>query len=186
MKEISVSSKETTASQIRVEKQLSDLTDSILEENRNEDTDTLSINIINQHLGLDIQPFDIDRMHRISNKNKEAGKKGWATITTFTRYNTRKKVFMNKKKFKGTNISVTESLTSLWMTKLKDARDEYGFNKIWTSDGRIMVIEEESAKPKVIYGWLLNQWLCCVLHYEKIHSFLGVLLNLFQGKYIGT
>ena len=76
MKEISVSSKETTASQIRVEKQLSDLTDSILEENRNEDTDTLSINIINEHLGLDIQPFDIDRMHRISNKNKEAGKKG--------------------------------------------------------------------------------------------------------------
>ena len=76
MKEISVSSKETTASQIRVEKQLSDLTDSILEENRNEDTDTLSINIINQHLGLDIQPFDIDPMHRISNKNKKVGKKG--------------------------------------------------------------------------------------------------------------
>ena len=30
------------------------------EENRNEDTDTLSINIINEHLGLDIQPSDID------------------------------------------------------------------------------------------------------------------------------
>ena len=30
---------------------------------------------------------------------------------------------MNKRKFKGTNTSVTESLTSLWMAKLKDARD---------------------------------------------------------------
>ena len=55
-------------------------------------------------------------------------------------------------KFKVTNISVTESLTSLRMAKLKDVRDEYAFNKLWTSDGRIMVMEEGSAKPKVIYG----------------------------------
>ena len=38
------------------------------------------------------------------------------------------------------------------MTKLKDARDEYGFNKFWTSDGRVMVMEEGSAKPTVLYG----------------------------------
>ena len=56
---------------------------------------------------------------------------------------------MNKRKFKETNKSVTECLTSLRMTKLKDARDEYGFKKIWTSDGRIMVMEEGSAKPKL-------------------------------------
>ena len=56
---------------------------------------------------------------------------------------------MNNRKFKETNKSVTESLTSLRMTKLKDARDEYGFKKIWTSDGRIMVMEEGSAKPKL-------------------------------------
>ena len=59
---------------------------------------------------------------------------------------------MNKRKFKGTNISVTESLTSLEMVKLKDVRDEYGFNKVWISDGRIMMMEEGSDKPKVIYG----------------------------------
>ena len=59
---------------------------------------------------------------------------------------------MNKRKFKGTNTSVTESLTSLWMAKLKDARDQYGFNKVWTSEARIMVMEGGSAKPKVIYG----------------------------------
>ena len=122
-----------------------------VEENRNEDTDTLSINIVNEHLGLDIQPSDIDQTHRIGNKNK-ARKKGRAIIIKFTRYNTRKKVFMNKRKFKGTNTSVTESLTSLRMIKLKDARDEYGFNKVWTSDGRIVVMEEGSAKLRVIYG----------------------------------
>ena len=31
-------------------------------------------------------------------------------------------------------------------------RDKYGFNKVWTSDDRIMVMEEGSAKPKVMYG----------------------------------
>ena len=42
---------------------------------------------------------------------------------------------MNKRKFKGTNISVTESMKFLQMTKLKNAKDEYGFNKVWTSHG---------------------------------------------------
>ena len=112
-----------------------------MEENRNEDTDTLSINIINEHLGLDTQPCDIDRTNRIGNKNK-ARKKGRAIIIKFTRYSTRKKIFMNKRKFKGTNISVKESLISLRMTKLKDARDEYGFNEVWISDTRIKLMEE--------------------------------------------
>ena len=58
---------------------------------------------------------------------------------------------MNKRDFKSINVSVTERLTSLRMAQLKDARDKYGFNKVWISDGRIMVMEEESAKPKVIY-----------------------------------
>ena len=116
MKEISASSKATTAIQIKGEKQLSDLTDPVqlisdnfdeYEKDRktkdklirklqtqvteladkvsnlsvqddeqelysrrncllihgveeNEDSDTLSINIANEHLGLDIQPSDID------------------------------------------------------------------------------------------------------------------------------
>ena len=93
-------------------------------------------------LGIDMQTY-------ISIKNK-AHKTGWAIIIKFTRYNIRKKVFINKRKFKGTNISVTESLTSWQMAKLKYAGDEYGFNKVWTPYGRIMVIEEGSAK--VSYG----------------------------------
>ena len=171
MREISVSSEETTESQIKGEKQLSDLTETVIgylisykfdeyekdrkakdeliiklqtqvteltdkvsnlsvqvdkqeqysrrncllihdvEENRNEDTNTLSICIIKEHLGLDIQPSDIDGTHRIGNKNK-ACKKGRAIIIKFARYNTRKKVSMNKKRLKG-HMSVTKSLTFL-------------------------------------------------------------------------
>ena len=113
--------------------------------NWNEDAYTLSISIINKHLGLDMQPFDIDPMLYIGNKNI-ACKKGWAIIIKFTRYNIRKTVFMNKRKFKGANMSVTESLTSLWIEKLRYARDECGFNKVWASDSRIIVMEEGSTK----------------------------------------
>ena len=59
-----------------------------------------------------MKPSDIDRTHRIGNKNK-GRKKGRAIIIKFTRYNTRKKFFMNKKEFKEINMPVTESLTSL-------------------------------------------------------------------------
>ena len=41
---------------------------------------------------------------------------------------------------------------SLRMVKLKDAGDEYGFNKIWTSDGKNIAMEERYTKPRVIYG----------------------------------
>ena len=63
---------------------------------------------------------------------------------------------MNNGKSNGKNTSVTESLTSLRISKSKDARDDYGFNKVWASDGRIMVMEEGSAKREVICGKLLN------------------------------
>ena len=47
----------------------------------------------------------------------------------------RKTVSVNKRKFKGTNITVTESFTFLQMAKLKD-ENEYRFNKVWFSDGK--------------------------------------------------
>ena len=58
---------------------------------------------------------------------------------------------MNKRKFKGTKISVKESLISLRMTKLKDARDEYGFNEVWISDARIKLMEEGSYSSNNIW-----------------------------------
>ena len=66
-----------------------------VEENQKYDTDASSINIINEHLGLDIQLSEIDRTHRIGNKNR-ARKKGRAIITKFTRYKTRNRAVIIK------------------------------------------------------------------------------------------
>ena len=71
------------------------------------------------------------------------------------------------------------------MTKLKDARDEHGFNEFgFQMPG--LSWWKRVAIAQIIYGWLMNQWLCCVLYYGKRHSFMGVLCHLFYGNYIGT
>ena len=42
-----------------------------------------------------------------------------------------------KKKLKGKNISITESLTATRMKKLKEGREIHEFRNVWTSDGKI-------------------------------------------------
>ena len=59
---------------------------------------------------------------------------------------------MNKRKYKGTNITVTECLTSLRIATLKDVTAEFGFNKVWISDGVLTVMDEGSVKPKMLNG----------------------------------
>ena len=51
---------------------------------------------------------DLDRTHRIGKVNNG---KSRPIIVKFARYNVRKKVFHNKRKLKGKNMSITESLT---------------------------------------------------------------------------
>ena len=75
---------------------------------------------------------------------------------------------MNKKQFKGTNIYVTENLSSLQMAKLKDVRDEYGFNKVWNSDSTIMVMEKVPAKPKVIKEHMDDSWINYFVAYRAM------------------
>ena len=74
---------------------------------------------------------------------------------------------MDKRKFKGTNMSFPETLTSARMARLKDVRDEYGFNKIWTSESKIMVMEERSTS---------NMWIIL-----ELIILLGFLLVFFLG-----
>ena len=65
---------------------------------------------------------------------------------------TEKRSLPTKKSLKGKNISVTESLTTVCMAKLNEAREIYGFMNVWASDGRILVKEEGLDKPKIFYG----------------------------------
>ena len=106
-----------------------------IKEEKDENTDNVVIKFIQDDLQEEINIEDLDRTHRIGKVNNG---KSRPIIVKFPRYNVRKKVFHNKQKLKGKNMSITESLTKIRVSKLS-ARDLYNCNNIWTYDGRIMV-----------------------------------------------
>ena len=121
-----------------------------IQEKKDENTDVLSIETLNEHLELDLSPDTIQRTHRIG-KPKPAGGKPRPIIIKFVRYNVRRKVFDKKKKLKGKNVSITESLTATRMGKLTDARREFGFQNVWTSDGRVL-FKDANGKVQLYFG----------------------------------
>ena len=107
-----------------------------VKEEQNEDTDNVVVKLIKDNLEEDIDLTELDRSHRIGKKKSNG--KARPIIVKFARYNVRRKVFYNKKKLKGKNISINESLTKFRMEKLQEARELYDRKSVWTYDGHIM------------------------------------------------
>ena len=91
---------------------------------------------------MSITEADIERTHRIG-KPRDSGQKSRPIIVKFVRYNDRKNVFNRKKKLKGKNIAITESLTATRMKKLKEAREIHDFKNVWTSDFIFLRMNQE-------------------------------------------
>ena len=119
-----------------------------LKENQNEDTDEVAIDKIKSEMDLDISPGDIYRTHRIGVPTKG---KNRLIIVRFVRYIDRRRIFTNKKRLKGKNMSINESLTKIKMSALKEARNKFGFISVSTADGKILYKEEGDTKTKVYF-----------------------------------
>ena len=50
----------------------------------------------------------------------------------------RGRVFWEKWKLKGTGKTITKSFTTKRISQLNDAREKYGFNNVWSYDGKIL------------------------------------------------
>ena len=48
-------------------------------------------------------------------------------------------------------MSITESLTKIRMSALKEARNKFGFSSVSTADGKILYKEEGDTKTKVYF-----------------------------------
>ena len=72
-------------------------------------------------MDLDTTPRDIDRTHRIGIRSKG---KNRPIIVKFVRYMDRRRVFTNKKRLKRKSMSITESLTKIRMSALKEASSD--------------------------------------------------------------
>ena len=121
-----------------------------LNEKKTEDTDEMVLGVINDKLNMEMSQVSVDRSHRLG-KRKGPGQKPRAIIVKFTRYKDRHLVFRNKKLLKGSDISVTESLTLKRMEHLQKAREQHRFANVWTLDGKIM-FKGNKGNPKVYYS----------------------------------
>lgn len=86
-------------------------------ENTNEKTYYLCLTTMNEHLELSITETDIECRHGIG-KPRDSGQNSRPITVKFVSYD-RKNVFNRKRKQRGNNIAITESLTTIRMKKLK-------------------------------------------------------------------
>ena len=121
-----------------------------LKEEMDESTDDRVLKLFREELNEDVLLADLDRTHRIGKKS-DSSSKPRPVIVKFARCNIREKVFKSKKKLKGKNISITESLTRYRMSVLNEAREKYGFKNAWTYDGRILYKDNNDGQKIKIY-----------------------------------
>ena len=99
-------------------------------------------------MDLEISSGDIDRTHRIGVPSKV---KNRPTMVKFVRHMGRKRIFINKKILKGTNISITKSLSKIRISALKEARNKFRYSSVWTADRKIMYKDKGDTKAKVYF-----------------------------------
>lgn len=104
-------------------------------ETEGENTDQRVLSTIKEHLGITLQAHDLDRTHRLGAPRSD--KRARPIIAKFNRYNVRASVYAAKKKMKGTNLLVTESLTRRRVEVLNASRKRFGSRNVWTFDGEI-------------------------------------------------
>ena len=134
-----------------------------------EDTDKVVLNIVNNVLEIDMTEVAIDCTHRIGDPKKKR-KKARPIIAKFDRYYDRKEVSAKKKHLKGKGISITESLTSFRMKKLKR-------KMVLNMSGQSMVVSclkmEMISQVYVMVNWLKH-------HGKRIHSFISVICDVIS------
>ena len=99
-------------------------------------------------MDIELSVNEIDRSHRIG---KPSPQKKRPMIVKLVQYYNRRKVFSNKKNLKDSGVSITESLTVLWMEELSKACNEHGFKNVWGIDGKILFKENGSNKAQLFY-----------------------------------
>ena len=96
-----------------------------LEEESNGNTNQRVLDVLSQSMGETIYIQDIDQTHRLPRKTP--GEKSRPVIVKFLRYNTRDLIYKNKKKLKGSRISITENVTAKRIRILQRAREDDRF-----------------------------------------------------------
>ena len=101
----------------------------------NEETDTVVIGLISNKLGIPVNKEHLDRSHRLKSSNHNN-----PIIVKSISYNMRNQIYQNKRKLKGTGITIQETLASerrACIKKLSDLRRNGLILSYWTQDGNV-------------------------------------------------
>ena len=117
-------------------------------ESEDENTDKFALDVMNTQIGLlDIPKADISRSPRVGPKVNQRRNLRSSTVTAprprpiivrFANWNSRNRVFRNKKKLKGLGVSISESLTANRLVILKAAEAKFGRGNVWSNEGFIL------------------------------------------------
>ena len=121
-------------------------------ETADENTDTVIIDLVKDKMGIELDPIDIDRSHRINQRTPRDSNGRYppkVIIVKFTRYNQRDKVYRARVKLRRTNIYVHEDLTAIRSRLLYKARIHDNVKKTWTLHGRITALVEDGRKISI-------------------------------------
>ena len=105
-----------------------------VKEQANEDTDQIAVDIANKKLGFQLTKRDIDRSHRVQQKDP---KKPKPIIVKLCSYKDKSSFMRNKKKLKGTGTSIQEDLTVQNLILLQKTSRSDKVSAAWTVDGRV-------------------------------------------------
>ena len=114
-----------------------------VEEQLGENTDSISLAIVNDRLNISISEDDIQRSHRRGPPNSKRPlrsnkkKAPRPIIVKFTQYKKRKEVFSAKQNLKGQGIVISENLTVHRYKIYQAAISKFDRKTVWSSDGRI-------------------------------------------------
>lgn len=113
-----------------------------------ESTDGKIIDVINDKLAVKINPSDIERSHRLMRKIQTT--KPRPITVKFSSYNMKAEVYRQKRKFKGTGIVITESLTKIRLKLYHIVSKHAKVETAWTSDGKITALLSGSNRKVTI------------------------------------
>lgn len=99
-------------------------------------TERAALDVFKNKLKLDICAEDIERSHRLGPVKAH---KIRPIIVKFKSYKTRALVYAAKSQLKRSTLYIAESLTRRRLAVLNAARDRFGNEKCWTSDGKILI-----------------------------------------------
>ena len=107
------------------------------------------IDRVKEKIGEEMKKDEIHQSHRLGAPKNNG--KSRPIIMKFARYNTRCRIFKNKKKIEEENIRVTEGLTKKSMESLKKAKEDHGFEKVGSSEAKIFYKDVNDRNKTNIY-----------------------------------